>query len=620
MTTGEEKVDDKDRIREKIRKRYRDVSNDEIEIIPAKPRNDDLFNTDKQQRVAVYARVSTDGLNQVSSYELQKAYYGDMVSQRPNWDLVGIYADEGISGTSLNHRDDFLRMVDDCLKGKIDLVVTKSVSRFARNIMDCIGIVRKLRALNPPVGVYFESENIYTLTPDYEMQLTFSSSMAQEESHIKSKTMNTSYEMRFKRGIFMTPELYGYDRDRDGNLIVNESEAKVVALIYYLYLYGYGNTHIAKKLTDMGIMTPNGKDVWSVSTVLQILRNERHCGDLRAHKTWTPNYLDHKIKKNNGDKEQYYVKGHHDPIVSREDYVAVQTLLDMSRHGFVNVSPELRAIPAGALKGFVCINPRWNKYGKDEYIEASKTVGRGFSVPDSIFVSAEGGEEDMSDYEVVRGEFISGRRPLTITFKEKEVIFSMSAIRKLDVAYVEMLMEPVGGYLAVRAGKADDGQSVCWRHMKQGKMVRKRINARGFIDAVYDIFSWNKKLTYRVHGVFMEKDRERVLLFDIKHTVILIPKHYARIVFADDQRKQRGCVVAYKKEWANGFGDSYYGNMFLSPVNRFINMDKWDISGEAVVALEPKIRIRDREELKDDIDGLIRDITVSQDAGDGADG
>ena len=192
MTVYEENACDRDIIREKIRARYQETNNANVEVIPAKPRNDDIFNTDRQQRVAVYARVSTDGLSQVSSYELQKAYYGDMVSQRPNWHLVGIYADEGISGTSLTHRDDFLRMVNDCMKGKVDLVVTKSVSRFARNIVDCIGIVRKLRALNPPVGVYFESENIYTLLPDYEMQLTFTSSMAQEESHIKSKTMNTS--------------------------------------------------------------------------------------------------------------------------------------------------------------------------------------------------------------------------------------------------------------------------------------------------------------------------------------------------------------------------------------------------------------------------------------------
>ena len=609
LTVYEENACDRDIIREKIRARYQETNNANVEVIPAKPRNDDIFNTDRQQRVAVYARVSTDGLSQVSSYELQKAYYGDMVSQRPNWHLVGIYADEGISGTSLTHRDDFLRMVNDCMKGKVDLVVTKSVSRFARNIVDCIGIVRKLRALNPPVGVYFESENIYTLLPDYEMQLTFTSSMAQEESHIKSKTMNTSYEMRFKRGLYMTPELYGYDRDENGKLIVNEEESRVVTLIFYLFLYGFRQLQIAERLTGLGVRTPGGKDKWSPSTVIHILRNERHCGDVRVHKTWTPNYLDHKVRRNDGDRPQYYVRDHHDPIISREDFVAVQTLLDMSRHGFVNISPELRAIPSGVLKGFVCINPRWNKFGKYEYIEASKTVGQGFDCPDRIRVSVKAGEEDLSNCEVVRGEFFEGRDHITVTFKDKEVLFSMPAIRKMNVSYVEMLIDPVGGYIAVREGSADGSYSVCWSGEKQGKPVRKKINAAGFIDAVYDLFSWNRELTYRLYGVFLEKESERVLLFDIRSTQILIPKEYADVATQVKNGMQRKFVVAYRKEWADRFGDSYYGNLLLSPANHFIDTDRWDIGRESITAFESGIRIRDREELRGEIEGLISDIS-----------
>ena len=608
LTVKEEKAFDRELVREKIRARYQEADCGDVEVIPAKPRNDDIFNTDRQQRVAVYARVSTDGLSQVSSYELQKAYYGDMVSQRPNWHLVGIYADEGISGTSLSHRDDFLRMVDDCIKGKVDLVVTKSVSRFARNIVDCIGIVRKLRTLNPPVGVYFESENIYTLLPDYEMQLTFTSSMAQEESHIKSKTMNTSYEMRFKRGLYMTPELYGYDRDEDGKLIVNEEESGVVTLIYYLFLYGFGQSQIARKLSGLGVRTPGGKDKWSSSTVIQILRNERHCGDVRVHKTWTPNYLDHKVRRNDGDKPQYYVRDHHEPIISREDYVAVQTLLDMSRYGFVNISPELRAIPSGMLKGFVCINPRWNKFGKDEYIEAAKTVGRGLDCPNEVRVAVEPGEEDLTDCEVVRGEFFEGRDNIAVTFKDKEVLFSMSAIRKMEVFWVEMLIDPVGGFIAVRPGSVDGSHSVRWSDVKQEKLVRKKINATGFIDAVYELFSWNMELEYRLQGVLLEKKAERLLLFDIRHAQILIPKEYADVVSPVQSGKQRGYVVAYRKEWMDRFGDSYYGSLLLSPVNCFLNCDKWNIGEKSVVALESGIHIRDRQELKEEIDELINDI------------
>ena len=623
MTRNEEKLFDKDQARDKIRQRYQETDTENVEVIPAKPPEEDIFNTDKEQRVGIYARVSTDGLSQVSSYELQIAHYGDMVQQRDNWELVDIYADEGISGTSLEHRDEFIRMIDDCKQGKIDLIVTKSVSRFARNIVDCIGTVRMLRSLSHPVGVYFESENIYTLRPDYEMMLSFSSSMAQEESHIKSKTMNTSYEMRFKRGIYLTPELYGYDHDEDGKLVVNEEEAKAVRLMYYLYLYGYGCTYIANELTRLGVVNPSGKKVWSNSTVTGILRNERHCGDLLVHKTWTPDYLNHKARKNNGDKPQYYKKDHHEAIVSREDYVAVQTLLDMSRHGYINITPELRVISSGVLKGFVCVNPRWNRYGKDDYIEAALKVKKRFKCLDELRVAVEPGEVDMSEYEVVRGEFLGGRTPVTMTFKDNEVRFSLPAIKMMDVSNIEMLIEPLGGYLAVRKGMEDDSHSICWCGKKMGKTVKKSVTIPGFVNAVYELFSWNRKLTYRINGVFLEKDNERVLFFDVRHTEILIPKHYATVKEYYGQNIPRGSIVAYKKEWADSYGDSYYGNRFLSPVNVFENTEKWDIGHKSIVALEPKIRIRNREELKEDIDNLMEDIygdNTGKDSNEGAGG
>ena len=608
MTHNEEKIGNKKQAREKIKRRYQETNTEDITVIPAKPSNVDIFNTDKEQRVAVYARVSTNGLSQVSSYELQIEHYSDMVMQRSNWDLVDIYADEGISGTSLEHRDDFIRMIADCNKGKIDLIVTKSVSRFARNIVDCIGTVRKLRTLNTPVGVYFEQENIYTLNNDYEMQLTFSSSYAQEESHIKSKNMNTSIEMRFKKGIYLTPELYGYDHDEDGKLIINEEEAKVVSLIYFLFLYGYGFTQIANTLTSMRIKTPTGNDEWSSSTILGILRNERHCGDLLAHKTWTPDYLNHKAKKNNNDRPQYYVRDHHEGIVSREDYVAVQMLIDMSRHGYINITPELRVISAGVLKGFVCINPAWSKFGKDDYIEAARAVKEGFKRLETIRVSVEPDDVDMSDVEVVRGEFLGGRSPVTVTFKDKEVRFSVPAIRQMNTYYIEMLIEPLGGYLAVRNGEAEDSHSMCWAKKKQGKMQKRSINASGFIDAIYDLFSWNRKLTYRINGVYLEKNGEKLLFFDVRHTEILIPKHYATVKEYYGQKIPTGSIVAYKKEWASSFGDNYYGNCFLAPTQSFENTDRWNIGKKGIVAVEPAIKIRGRSELKEDIDRLKKEI------------
>ena len=173
------KGNDEKLVKQRIRERYKGVSEDILDVIPAKPR-EDFYKPETIKRVAVYARVSTDDANQTSSYELQKNHYEDMVRRKENWQLVDIYADEGISGTSLQHRDSFIRMINDCKAGKIDIIVTESVSRFARNIMDCIGYVRQLKAADPPVGVFFETENIFTLDENSEMSLSFIATLAQE--------------------------------------------------------------------------------------------------------------------------------------------------------------------------------------------------------------------------------------------------------------------------------------------------------------------------------------------------------------------------------------------------------------------------------------------------------
>ena len=247
-----------------------------MELIPA--REIVSFNEDTSfKRVAAYCRVSTDDPNQTSSYELQKNHYEEYIKEHPGWEFVGIYADEGVSGTSLAHREEFNRMLEDCYAGKIDLIVTKSISRFARNTVDAI-TVRKLARQNPPVGVLFETENLYTLNQTSEMILTVLSAAAQEESHTKSEIMNISIEHRFSRGIFLTPELLGFDRDEDGNLVVNREEAETVKVIFYLYLNGFSCNEIAGLLTEYGRKTKLGNSRWTTSSIRGVLQNERHCG------------------------------------------------------------------------------------------------------------------------------------------------------------------------------------------------------------------------------------------------------------------------------------------------------------------------------------------------------
>lgn len=319
MKEYEKTTNSQEEKKNRIRERYKGISRDELEFIPAKPK-EKLFEDTGTKRVCAYCRVSTDDANQTSSYELQKNHYEDMIKDHQGWELVGIYADEGISGTSLQHRDEFIRMIQDCKDGKIDLIVTKSVSRFARNIVDCIAKVRELASMNPQVGVFFETEHIYTLGNTSEMMLAVLSAAAQEESHTKSEIMNISIEQRFSRGIFLTPKLLGYDIGEDGNLEINEEEAETVRLCFYLFLNGFPTSEIVEIMMQLSRPTKTGNLKWTTSTVVNLLKNERYCGDVLSRKTFTPNYLDHKSKKNRHDRNQYRQMDHHEAIVERGIY------------------------------------------------------------------------------------------------------------------------------------------------------------------------------------------------------------------------------------------------------------------------------------------------------------
>lgn len=434
MKESEEKLGRSAAQKEKIRQRYKGINPDELDIIPALPPQT-LDKDGQEQRVAVYARVSTDDPRQTSSYELQKNHYQDLVDRHPGWRLVDIYADEGISGTSLKHRDSFIRMIADCKAGKIDLIITKSVSRFARNVLDCIGYARELSAMKPPIGIFFETENIFTLNSNSEMSLSFISTLAQEESHTKSEIMNSSIEMRFKRGIFLTPPLLGYDQDEDGNLVINEEEAKTVRLIFFMYLYGYSAQKIAEQLTLLGRPTKKGNTTWSSGSVLGILQNERHCGDVLARKTWTPNYLDHKSKKNRQDRNQYRKRDHHEAIISRDDFIAVQRLISNAKYGNKGILPELSVISDGALKGYVSINPRWAGFKADDYRLASASVYEDDTYTPSG-LSVHSGDFDLRGFEIARGQFFDTANKLSMTISSRQINFGTECTHRFKSEYI----------------------------------------------------------------------------------------------------------------------------------------------------------------------------------------
>jgi len=270
-----------------------------------------------QRKVAAYTRVSTDDENQLLSNEAQMDYYEHYIAAHPNWIFAGLYVDQGITGTSTKKREGFNQMIQDALAGKIDLIITKSISRFARNTVDMLTTVRNLK--DASVEVYFEKENLYTLDSKGELFITIISSIAQEESRNISENVAWGRRKRMADGIFHVAyeRFLGYEQGKNHLPQIIESEAEIVRQIYAMFLQGKTPSYIAKYLTQQKIPSPAGKELWCSSTVVSILTNEKYCGSALLQKTFTENFLTKKQKINNGELPQYYIENSHQGIVSK---------------------------------------------------------------------------------------------------------------------------------------------------------------------------------------------------------------------------------------------------------------------------------------------------------------
>lgn len=282
----------------------------------------------KKRRVAGYARVSTDHEVQATSYESQMRYYSEYINGRDDWEFVKMYSDEGISGTNTKLRTSFKSMVEDALDGKIDLIITKSVSRFARNTVDSLTTVRQLKEVG--VEIYFEKENIWTLDSKGELLITIMSSLAQEESRSISENVTWGLRKQFAEGKVHFPytNVLGFKAGEDGAIVVDQDEAKTVRYIFQQALIGKSPYHIAKDLTEQVIPSPSGKSHWNATTIKRMLRNEKYKGDALLQKTYTTDFLTKKKNINRGELPQYYVENNHEAIVDRETFDAVQQVLE----------------------------------------------------------------------------------------------------------------------------------------------------------------------------------------------------------------------------------------------------------------------------------------------------
>ncbi len=507
---------------------------------------------EKILRVAAYCRVSTDDIDQAISIHLQIQEYKKKILANPNWKYVGTYVDDGFSGTNTDHRQGFQKLMKDAMDGKIDMIITKAVSRFARNLMDCIGWVEALQNHDPPVRVFFEQENLDTLSQTSGIILFVLAMVAQEESHMKSEAILLSLEWRFSRGRFLTPRLFGYDKievpDGFGGkkkvLSVNEAEARVVRWMYSTLLNGGSPEEIAEVLTEMAIPTGGRRrdgtinTHWTSGGVISVLRNEKHCGDVLARKTYTPNYKDHKPKKNNGKKNKYFQPDHHEAIVSRSMWNAAQRLLNSRRYRHEGSYLPMRIIDNGSLSGYISMNRAWAGFDFEDYYRASQiAMGMLDDELDADLESEylpEGGrkigglvddhgiaqiardltvaEQEIKDelegraveaaenqskedavraFQVVSGDMFSRMHDPVVRITTKGITFNNSCVSRMPgISFAEILFNPVERMMVVRPCNESHPNAIPWD--------AKYKSAAPLTKVIYDSMGWEQDYSYRV--------------------------------------------------------------------------------------------------------------------------
>ena len=572
--------------KEQLRRVYQQTDECEKTFIPAKPKVD-LYGEGHMFRVCAYCRVSTDNDEQLSSFELQQAHYKQVVQDHPNWELKRIYADEGISGTSLKNRDAFNEMIAACQRGEYDLIVTKSVSRFARNLVDCISLIRMLKSQTPPVGVFFETDNLYTLAENTEFMLSFLATFAQEESVKKSEAMNWSLQQRFKDGQLLTPAPLGYDRPKDvtgryikyAPLEINEEEAKTVRFIYDAYLSGWSQEQIANFLTDIGCETKTGGAAWNSGSVGYILTNERYCGNVLTWKTFTADLYEHKHKKNNQDRDQYLYKDRHDAIISVEKFEAAQVLLENRKHHIRGGLPVMHVIDEGIFKGFIPINHHWVNDDPGTYYDICNSIKQPAKVKriDTRYFSS----FDLDGYQVVRGQFMQIRyEGPSISINKERISFNRFCMQRFeDVAYVQLLLHPTERRIAIRPCGSNDAHSIRWRPDPEKPLYSKTLNCQHFGNALYSIMTWNPDYAYKIRGTWARRGKEQIIVFNLPNAVpiMTVPPENG-----EDAKAKK--VTLCPEEWADDFGEEFYEHTLENGFYYIAPNTEWQSQAKSILA------------------------------------
>ncbi len=601
-----------ERVRQRISRAS--IDPDKYEYIPAKEQNDHV-KADEVQRVAIYARVSTDNPMQTSSFELQQKYYEELVGRYPKWVLVRIYADEGKSGTTMQHREAFKEMLKDANAGKIDLIIVKNISRFARNVVDCLSVIRKLS--EKKVGVLFESEAIYSLNDDSHLALSFQATIAEQESRVRSRSMETSLRMRLDHGLPLTPELLGFMHDENGKLVINPETYQTPKLMFYMYLYGYSTQQIADTLTRLSKRTYLGNLKWTASGVAATMRNERYCGDVLTRKRFTKfavDVHDQKSFKNRGEKPQSHYLDDHEAIIDRNDFLAVQRIMNNAKFGGTSLLPELQVIPDGLLKGFVIVHPKWGSFTKEDYMHACESVDPAPSK--EVRLEVQGGSFDLSGYEVADFKLFSDQRVPAIMLHRDNITFSVAGIRAMDLKdnFVELLVHPLRKEIAVRPTDRNNRCAIQWSRGIRGNRQSRQVAAKAYIQTLYQIFRWEPENHYKLYGRVYRDGQDAACIFAGTNASVYIKNDEVTVEDATGQqinrqgRRIRGVVG----DFGHGVGNGYYVEKSMTEL-RNLTRQEWQtqLAGR-MFSTDSALRVTPYEELRSFIQEELGELFVEE--------
>ena len=539
---------------------------------------------DKILRTAIYIRVSTDSEDQLNSLEGQRSYYMNLVNSNPKWEFVGLYVDEGLSGTSTKKRDGFNRLLDDCKDGKIDLVVVKDVSRFARNTVDCLTSAQDLMRLTPPVGIYFDTINLSTLDIGAGLIIPIFAMVAQMDSEMKSENVKIGIESKKNDGKYMCPtySLLGFDKVQKYEMIVEPRGAKAIQLIYKLFLSGISVVEITEIMMRLGVPTGADKLKWSTQTVRNILRNERYCGDITVQKGFTKDIFTQQKVKNTGERRMIYEQDHHEAIISRAEHERAILLLKANwRSPCFNLKYEIEVVRKGILSGFIPLNIAFGWYEAGYYLGAFESAE-----PDIPKLILDEKEDPIRIPQNVSSEMLNSNDNACISISKNTIMFNRHCVQFMDFTHVELLLHPSELLLALRKSTSRNPNAIPLCDKSMPSYVSKMI---------YDLMGWRWDFRHRVIADIFEKNGESVLFFNLSCSQYCA--NHKRLL---------------TQEWLDALDQTPNRRMMFKRLLLARKLDDWKVGEKATPVKEfnsvvPKTSMAKLEELAREVEDLYVD-------------